>query len=105
MLVQQSRYNIGDIINLKLVSGDEVCGQLIGTDGREYELRCPCIVVTTPEGVGLLRAMFGHDPDFENIRYRDQHIISMCKTHQKMAEHWQAVTREEEPVITVDTPQ
>jgi hypothetical protein len=49
--------------------------------------------------------MFGHDPDFENIRYRDQHIISMCRTHQKMAEHWEAVTSDEEPVTIVDTPQ
>jgi len=95
MLVKQFKYQPGQVINLKLVSGDEICGELVDFDGREYQLRRPCIVVTTPEGIGLLQAMFGHDPTIENIHYRDQHVISICKTHKKMEDHYLMVVSDE----------
>lgn len=95
MLIEKSKYQIGDIINLKLLSGDEVVGELVGADQGNYELKRPCIVVTSPEGIGLLQAMFGLDPDLENLNYRDQHIITVCRTHEKMREHYVTVTTAE----------
>lgn len=95
MLVEQSKYQAGDIINLKLMSGDEVVGELVNADRDRYELRRPCIVVTSPDGIGLLQAMFGLDPDLENLTYRDQHVITVCRTHERMREHYVTVTTAE----------
>lgn len=95
MLVENTKYHAGDIINLKLLSGDEVCGEVVTINSDRVELRRPCIVVTSPDGIGLLQAMFGLDPDQENLIYRDQHVITMCRTHEKMREHYVAVTAEE----------
>ena len=39
MLVEQSKYQAGDIINLKLMSGDEIVGELVSTPTANYELR------------------------------------------------------------------
>lgn len=95
MLVEKLKYAPGDIINLKLISGDEVVGELVNTEGGHYELRRPCIVVTSPEGIGLLQAMFGLDADLENLLYRDQHVITVCRTHEKMREHYVTVVNAE----------
>jgi len=95
MLVENSKYQPGDIINLKLLSGDEVCGQVVVADSDHVELKKPCIVVTSPDGIGLLQAMFGLDPDSENLSYRDQHIITRCRTHERMREHYLSVTTAE----------
>lgn len=92
MLVSKSKYQNGDIINLKLLSGDEVVGELVSQDNMSYEIKNPCIVVTSPDGIGLIQAMFGLDPDYENLSYHDQHIVTMCKTHQKMRDHYIMVT-------------
>jgi hypothetical protein len=93
MLFERAKqvYEIDEIISLKTVVGDEVVGRLVSVNDGHYELNKPCIVVTSPEGIGLIQAMFGLDPDKENLVYRDQHIISMCRTHEKMRDHYIAV--------------
>lgn len=95
MLVERTKYNQGDVVNLKLLSGDEVCGEVVTADTDQIELRRPCIVVTSPDGIGLIQAMFGLDPDQENLVYRSQHVITMCRTHQRMREHYVSVTTAE----------
>lgn len=92
MLVQNSKFNVGDIINLKLISGDEVVGELISQDQSFYELRNPCLIVTSPDGIGLIQAMFGLDPSSETLTYQKQHVITTCKTHIKMQDHYNIVT-------------
>lgn len=97
MLIERvkKKYEVDEIVSFKIVNGDEVLGRLVSTQDGHYELNKPCIVVTSPEGIGLIQAMFGLDPDLENITIRDQHIISMCRTHEKMRDHYITVTTRE----------
>lgn len=93
MLIEKTTngYQVGEVISFKTVSGDEICGQLVSINNSSYELNKPCIVVTSPDGIGLIQAMFGLDPDKENMILRDQHIISMCRTHDSMRDHYTTV--------------
>lgn len=93
MLVEKAKtkYQIDDILSFKTVCGDEVVGKLVKFDDSGYELNKPCLVVTSPEGIALIQAMFGLDPDLENLTIRDQHIITMCRAHEKMKEHYVVV--------------
>lgn len=91
MLIERSKYQSGDIVSLKLISGDEIVGRLVTHNEHGYELNRPCVVLTTPEGIGVLQAMFGLDPERDNLHYRDQHVISMCPTHDKLREHYVGV--------------
>lgn len=95
MLVEKNRLNVGDIINLKLVSGDEIVGELVSQQDQMYELKKPCIIVTSTEGIGLIQAMFGLDPERENLNYKEHHVITSCHTHEKMREHYLAITTAE----------
>jgi hypothetical protein len=94
MLIENKFAN-GDIINLKLVSGDEVVGELIESSTVGYTLKKPCVVITSSEGIGLVQAMFGLDPDKENLFYKDSHVITTCKTHEPMRDHYYKVTTTE----------
>ena len=91
MLIEKTKYSADDIVSFKTVNGDEVCGRLISSTDNRYELNKPCLVVTSHEGIGLIQAMFGLDPDQENLLIRDQHVISMCRTHEKMRDHYLTV--------------
>lgn len=97
MLIEKvkSKYDIGTVVNFKLISGDEIVGELISQGNGVYEVKKPCIVVTSKDGLGLIQAMFGLDPSHENLMYRDEHVITMCKTHEKMVEHYFNVTAEQ----------
>ena len=90
MLIEKvkNKYGTGDILAFKTVAGDEVVGQVVNIENGDYELNKPCIIVTSPEGIGLIQAQFGLDPDLENLILRDQHIITMCRAHEKMREHY-----------------
>jgi hypothetical protein len=90
MLIENSKntYQVDEIVSFKTVSGDEVLGRLVSSVDGAYELNKPCLVVTSPEGIGLIQAMFGLDPDLENLTIRDQHVITMCRTHEKMRDHY-----------------
>jgi hypothetical protein len=90
MLIENSKntYQVDEIVSFKTISGDEVLGRLVSSANGAYELNKPCLVVTSPEGIGLIQAMFGLDPDSENLTIRDQHVITMCRTHEKMRDHY-----------------
>lgn len=90
MLIENSKktYEVDEIVSFKTVSGDEILGRLVSVVDGCYELNKPCLVVTSTEGIGLIQAMFGLDPDLENITIRDQHVISMCRTHERMRDHY-----------------
>jgi hypothetical protein len=90
MLIERvkNKYELDEIISFKMVNGDEILGKMVSFSDGHYELDKPCLVVTTPEGIGLIQAMFGLDPEVESISIRDQHIISMCRTHSKMRDHY-----------------
>lgn len=105
MLIEHTKYRPGDIVNFKLVSGDEIVGKLVQIGNASYELNRPCVVVTSPDGLGILQAMFGLDPDAENLTYRDQHIISMCRTHPKMEEHYVSVLHRDDEAHLDHSPQ
>lgn len=91
MLVEKSKFLVDDIVSFKLISGDEVVGRLVSTADDVYELNKPCIVVTSPDGIGLIQAMFGLDPDLENLSYRKEHVLTMCHTHSRMRDHYNTV--------------
>ena len=93
MLIEKvkNKYGAGDILAFKTVAGDEIVGKVVEIADGAYELNKPCIIVTSSEGIGLIQAQFGLDPDLENLILRDQHIITMCRAHEKMRDHYVTV--------------
>ena len=101
MLIEKKKYDLGEVVSFKTVTGDEIVGTLVAVENglngadKSYTINKPCIVITSPEGIGLIQAMFGLDPDLENLILRDQHVIFVCRTHAQMKTHYISVTTAE----------
>jgi hypothetical protein len=97
MLVSNNHnYQVGEVVGFKMVSGDEIVGKLVTADAGRYELNKPCIVITSENGIGLMQAMFSLDPDAENLTIKEEHVITKCRVHARMHEHYLKVTTSQE---------
>lgn len=91
MLVEKLNYEIGNIVAVKLVNGDEVVAKYLGQDNDVYVLDKPCVVVGGPKGIGLMQAMFSLDPE-KSIQVKASHVIMTCEAVKQMKEHYIEVT-------------
>lgn len=97
MLINRSKFAVGDIIGLKLVNGDEVVAKLSEQTDSHYTLEKPCVVVGGPKGIGLIQAMFSLDPE-KGITVRADHVMMTCEAVSQMRDHYLEVTTGIKPV-------
>lgn len=62
MLIE-TPYKIGDIVSLKLNSGEELIGRLEAEDAKGYTMHKPMALVAGQQGIGLAPFMFSVSPD------------------------------------------
>lgn len=53
----------GEVITLKLTSGEELVGKLVEETGTQYKLSKPLVIGHTPKGPGLMPYLFTVSPD------------------------------------------
>ena len=63
MFLEKSKFEVGDIISLKLISGEEIIGKLIKEDMTTLTLSRPLSIAMTPKGPGLAPIMFTVNPE------------------------------------------
>ena len=91
MLIVKKDYDIGDVIGLKLVNGDEIVAKLAEITNELYVLERPCCVVGGAKGIGLIQAMFSLDPE-KSIKVQTGHVMMSCLAIQQMRDHYIQVT-------------
>lgn len=78
MLIQ-SPYKVGDIVSIKLTSGEEMVATLESENDTELVLRKPFMLVAGNQGAGLAPFMFTVDAD-SKFTVRLNTIICIVKT-------------------------
>ena len=78
MLIQ-SPYKVGDIVSIKLTSGEEMVATLESENDTELVLRKPFMLVAGDKGAGLAPFMFTVDADAK-FTVRLNTIICIVKT-------------------------
>lgn len=63
MLFDKSKHTVGDIISLKLSSGDEVIAKFVDEDMATITLAKPVMLAMTPKGPAMAPVMMTVDPD------------------------------------------
>lgn len=96
MLISNN-FQVGDIIGLKLVNGDEIVARLSELTASHYMLEKPCVVVGGPKGIGLMQAMFSLDPD-KSLKVKTDHVMMECEAIGQMKDHYIQVTTGITPV-------
>jgi hypothetical protein len=84
----------GDVVALKLASGEEIIGSFQEDNDKHIELRKPLAMAVTPQGPGLAPWIASADIMSDtNIKFNKAHIVTMVKAHKPIADvYLQATT-------------
>lgn len=83
---------IGQIISMKLTSGDEVVGKVSGQTADGITLSKPVILAASRDGLAMVPFMMTADPDGEYL-FKTNNIMCIVNTNQQVSDaYFQSVT-------------
>lgn len=93
MLITDKQIKEGDIISLKLTTGEEVIGRLVTPFGVDLSatLAKPMAFMMGPQGLGLVPFVFSANTD-DNITISGAFIIAKAKTAEQVAKQYMQQT-------------
>ena len=97
MLIKKSKFDVGDILSLKIVNGDELVGKLEEETEDAYIIDRPCTVIPSQQGIGLLQSLMTAEPN-SVISISKQHVIMAAPTIDSMNKHYIQTTTGIQPV-------
>ena len=97
MLVSKSRYEPDDIISFKLTNGDEIVAKLVEETDTTYVVSKPTVVIPSPQGLGLIQAMFSGNME-KKIEINKSHVVMSIETVHKMRDYYIQTTTGIQPV-------
>jgi hypothetical protein len=72
-------YKVGDVVSIKLASGEEMLTNLVAEDSTHATVHKPLMVIATETGIGLAPFMFTVSPDAK-IKLQLNSIICITKS-------------------------
>jgi hypothetical protein len=84
-------YKNGDVVTLKLSSGEELIGRLEEEKADAYLIKTPLTLVMAQQGLGMQQYMFTADPD-KKVPFAKNHVTVITKTGKQFAEAYQQQT-------------
>jgi len=90
MLIE-APYKDGDIVTLKLTSGEELVGKLIEEKDNAYKIKTPLTLVMGQGGIGLQQYLFTAEVDKSHL-FPKSSVTIITKTMKQFAEAYQKQT-------------
>lgn len=90
MLIE-APYKVGDVVSLKLSSGEEILGRLEAEKENNVTLKKPMVLIAQEKGLGLAPFMFSVSPDGRFVM-KSTAISCMAKTEPEIAKQYVATT-------------
>ncbi len=91
MLLNQNKYDEGDIASFKLTNGDEIVAKVLEDGALEYRLERPCTVVPSQKGIMLIASLFTAQPDIK-ISISKSHVLLHAGTAKEVKDHYIEIT-------------
>ena len=90
MLIE-APYKVGDVVSLKLSSGEEILGRLESEKENNVTLKKPMVLIAQEKGLGLAPFMFSVSPDGKFVM-KSTAISCMAKTEAEISKQYTAQT-------------
>jgi len=90
MLIE-APYKVGDVVSLKLSSGEEILGRLEAEKENNVTLKKPMVLIAQEKGLGLAPFMFSVSPDGKFVM-KSTAISCIAKTESEIAKQYVATT-------------
>lgn len=97
MLVSNSSYNVGDVVGLKLVNGDEIIGKLKEITPMSFTVERPLAVIPGAKGIMLMNAMFCL-AEGKSVIIKSEHVMMACEAIEQLRDHYIEMTTGIKPV-------
>ena len=90
MLIE-APYKIGDVVSLKLSSGEEILGRLESEDTNNYTLKKPMVLIAQEKGLGLAPFMFSVSPTGKFVM-KTSSVLCVAKTEDDISKQYTTQT-------------
>lgn len=90
MLLEKS-IKSGDVVTLKLTSGEEVISRFEEENSHGYKISKPMVLSMTQKGVGMIPYLFTVNPD-KSITFSYQSVAVMSSTDDDFAKQYMQAT-------------
>jgi len=90
-MLLETPYKNGDVVTLKLSSGEELIGRLEEETNDNVKLKTPLTLVMSQQGIGLQQYMFTADPE-KSYNFRRDSVVVITKTIKEFSEAYQQQT-------------
>ena len=100
-MLKTKKFKEGDIVSIKLISGEEIVTKLGKNIEGYYLLYKPVVLSTTPQGMGLVPYMMTANPEKLDISISNDHIISIAETQDGVVQEYRKATT---GIITASKP-
>jgi hypothetical protein len=97
MLFEKSKFAVGDIISLKITSGEEIIGKYVSEDMSELVVGRPLMLAMTAKGPAFAPLMMTTDPD-KNYGINKQLVMTKGETAKEVADQYTFQTTGIQPV-------
>lgn len=77
----------GEVVTIKLTSGDEIVARLIEETSAGYKISRPTMITVTPQGLGLVPYSFTIPSDAE-ITIREHAVAMIAVTEKQFADQY-----------------
>ena len=93
----EKKYSEGDVVTLKLISGEEVLGRFVSEDMVGITLSKPLTIGMTPKGPGMAPVLMTVNPD-ANLTFNKQSIVVSAPCYKEIADQYIYQTTGIQPV-------
>jgi hypothetical protein len=97
MLLNKSKFNEGDVITMKLSSGEEVLGRYIEEDMSSITISKALMIAMTPKGPAMAPILMTVDPE-KNLTINKSLISIMSESDKEIANQYMFQTTGIQPV-------
>jgi hypothetical protein len=80
-------YKVGDVISMKLASGEELVGRLEEEQGDDMIVTKPMMLVSAQDGIGLAPFMFSVSPDTK-FKIKVPNVLCVTKTEDSFSKQY-----------------
>lgn len=87
-ILNNTPYNTGDVVSMKLVNGEELVGKFESATLGNWIFTSPFMVIPGEKGVALAPAMIGTDPKTTQININTNTICYHTLSRPELAAHY-----------------
>jgi hypothetical protein len=77
----------GEVISLKLISGEEILAKLVEETDKEYKVSKPLVLSVGQQGLGMIPLMFTIDPE-KDIKISKSSVMVVSNTDKQFANQY-----------------